>query len=64
MFTTDGGRKAPARPRAAPSTFAQGRCTSVPAAGEEAGMVEPKVRCLMIGYPAVYSMSLSVPKPK
>jgi glutamate synthase domain-containing protein 2 len=28
------------------------------------GTARPKVRCLMIGYPGVYSMSLSVPNPK
>jgi hypothetical protein len=64
MLTTDCGRNAFRRPRAAPKTLAQGSWTSWPAAGEDGGMARPNVRCLMTGYPAVYSMSLSVPKPK
>ena len=38
MLTTDRGRNAARRPRAAPSTFAQGRSTSYAAAGEEGGI--------------------------
>ncbi|WP_207919654.1 hypothetical protein [Micromonospora sp. KC207] len=65
MLTTDSGRNTRARPRAAPSTFAHGSRTSCPAvAAADGGTARPNVRCLMIGYPAVCSMSLSVPNPK
>ncbi|WP_211372647.1 hypothetical protein [Micromonospora olivasterospora] len=49
MLTTDSGRKARTRPRAAPSTFAHGSATSCPAVGDDGGTARPNVRCLMIG---------------
>ena len=49
MLTTDAGRKALRRPRASPSTFAEGSATSWPARGEEGGMARPKVRWWMTG---------------
>ena len=50
--------------RAAPSTFAQGSGTFSPASTCVGGTARPKVVWLITGYPAVYSRSLSVPKPK
>ena len=64
MLTTEFGRNARARPRGAPSTFAQGSATSCPACTCVGGTARPNVLWLMTGYPAVYSRSLSVPKPK
>ena len=49
MFTTDAGRNALARPRAAPITLAQGIGMSAPLGGCVAGAMSAKVRCLMIG---------------
>jgi hypothetical protein len=48
MLTTDAGRKASRRPRAAPSTLAHGRSASMPAPGEDAGVWQPSVLCLTI----------------
>ena len=49
MFTTDFGRNAPGRSRAAPSTLAHGKSTSCAAFGADGGTARPKVRCLMTG---------------
>ena len=49
MLTTEAGRNACRRPRAAPSTLALGRATSSPACGTVAAPGPVKVRCLMIG---------------
>ena len=63
-FTTESGRNAPARPRAAPTTLAHGTHASWPADGDEGGATRANVACLTIGYDGVCSTSLSVPKPK
>ena len=63
-FTTESGRNAPGRPRAAPSTLAHGTHASCPADGDEGGATRANVACLTIGYDGVCSTSLSVPKPK
>ena len=47
MLTTDFGRKAPRRPRAAPITLAHGTSTSWAASGVDGGMAGLKVRCLI-----------------
>jgi hypothetical protein len=44
MFTTESGRKACRRRRAAPSTFAHGSQTSSPARGLDGGTARPNVR--------------------
>jgi hypothetical protein len=49
MLTTERGRNAPGRPRAAPSTLAAGSSTSWPAAGADGGTARPNVRCLITG---------------
>lgn len=49
MLTTESGRNAALRPRPSPITFAHGKSTSYPAAGDDGGMARPKVRCLMTG---------------
>ena len=49
MLTTEPGRKACVRPRAAPITLAQGRTISSCAWGIVAAPGPVKVRCLMIG---------------
>ena len=49
MLTTDPGRKAWVRPRAAPITFAHGTATSSWACGIVAAPCPVKVRCLMMG---------------
>ncbi len=43
MLTTDGGRNADVRPRAAPSTLAQGRATSWSEAGLDGGIAAQEV---------------------
>ncbi len=48
MFTTESGRNACRRPRAAPSTFAHGSHACSPTWGAVGGAAGPKVRCLMI----------------
>ena len=49
MLTTDFGRNAPGRPRAAPITLAHGNSTSCAAIGADGGTARPKVRCLITG---------------
>ena len=49
MLTTEEGRKACGRPRAAPITLAQGSTISSCACGIVAAPGPVKVRCLMIG---------------
>ena len=49
MFTTDAGRNAWARPRAAPSTLAIGIGTFSPACRPVSAPGPAKVRCLMTG---------------
>ncbi len=49
MLTTDPGRKACRRPRAAPITLALGRVISSSACGTVAAPGPTNVRCLMIG---------------
>jgi hypothetical protein len=48
MFTTESGRKACRRPRAAPSTLAHGSHASCPTRGLDDGTARPNVRCLTI----------------
>lgn len=48
MFTTDSGRNARLRPRAAPSTLAHGMNASCPTWGLDAGTAPPNVRCFTI----------------
>ena len=65
MLTSDAGRKAWRRPRAAPSTLAAGTLKSgaapgSPGAGSGAGNGE----CLMMSRFSTASISLSVPNPK
>jgi hypothetical protein len=48
MLTTDSGRNACRRPRAAPNTFAHGTVPSTSAFRFDDGVVRPKVRWLTI----------------
>jgi hypothetical protein len=48
MFTTESGRNAHLRPRAAPSTLAHGSHASCPTRGFDAGTARPNVRCFTI----------------
>src|SRR5690606_31628277 len=63
-LTAEVGRNGFARPRAAPSTLAQGMTTFSPAWGRTGGDTAANVACLMTGAPSRNSTSLSVPKPK
>ena len=63
-LTNDSGRNAFARPRGPPRIFADGTVSPSPLCGAPDGAIRENVRCLMIVYPSVNSMSLSVPKPK
>ncbi len=49
MLTMEFGRKAFARPRAAPRTLALAIHASCPAVGSERGTARPKVWCLTMG---------------
>lgn len=49
MLTTELGRNAPGRFRAAPITLAHGNFTSCGAFGADGGTAGPKVWCLMMG---------------
>jgi hypothetical protein len=49
MLTTDVGRNAPGRRRAAPITLAHGTSTSSAAFGADGGTARPNVRCLITG---------------
>lgn len=62
-LTTDSGRNECFRPRAAPSTFAEGSRASWPTA-PWVGWARPNVRWWTMTLPDECSRSLSVPNPK